>query len=153
MQNQPLCSCGADTREALVLLDITWSDLAWYVQPLFGPNQGAPLVVRDTQLADDPACLVAEDIFPEDIQTYTQLRFISGPNPAAGCLLEATLTAPPGTPAAGAPVEQYLTRFGELIAINTLAHQRNPQWPLADAYEQQIARQLAALPGGLTLAP
>lgn len=161
-QNQPVCSCGAASRESPVLLHMAWDGSSWHVQPLFGPNQGPSIVVNgvqaantavDIQVADDPACLAAEDIFPEERQTYAQLRFISGPNPAAGCLLEATLVTPEGTPTAAAPVEEYLMRFGEFVAVNNLAHQRNPQWPQANAYEQQLARQLAALPGGLVVTP
>jgi hypothetical protein len=148
-QFQPICHCGAASSESPVLLHIAWDGLAWHVQPLFGPNLGPPLVLDGITVAADPACLVAEDIFPRDIQTYTRLRFVAGPNPAVGCLLQATLATPQGTPAAAAPVEEYLTRFGELLAVNDLAHQRFPQWPQANASEQQIASQLAALPGGL----
>jgi hypothetical protein len=127
--------------------------LAWQVQPLFGPNQGPPILVEGSQVTDDPACLSAEDLFPEDFTTYAQLRFISGPNPAAGCLIEATLAQHAQTPKTPTTVqvEEYLVRFGVVVAVTTQAQRHHPQWPGADAYEQQLARQLAALPGGLSV--
>jgi hypothetical protein len=153
-QNEPLDAGSSTGSETPVLLRIAWEGgLAWQVQPLFGPNQGPPILVEGSQVTDDPACLSAEDLFPEDFTTYTQLRFISGPNPAAGCLIEATLTqhAQTPTPTTVQQVEEYLVRFGEFVAVTTQAQRRHPQWPLADAYEQQLARQLATLPGGLTV--
>ena len=119
---------------------------------MFGPNQGPPILVEGSQVTDDPACLSAEYLFPEDFTTYTQLRFISGPNPAAGCLIEATLAQHAQTPTpTSMQVEEYLVRFGVVVAVTSQAQRRHRQWPLADAYEQQLARQLATLPGGLSV--
>jgi hypothetical protein len=147
---QPIDAGRAAAASQLVLLRITWDGAAWQVQPLFGPEQGTPIILYNVQVADDPACLPAEDQFSQYyLDGYARIRFVSGPNPAAGCLIEATPGAPPATPAADAPVEEYLLRFGELIAVNNLAQQHTGYHLLPDAYEQ-LAQQLAALPGGLT---
>jgi hypothetical protein len=152
-QNEPLDAGNGGGREPPVLLRIAWEGgLAWQVQPLFGPNQGPRILVDGSQVTDDPACLSAEVLFPEDFTTYAQLRFISGPNPAAGCLIEATLANQDGTPTpTTVQVEEYLVRFGVVVAVTRQAQRRHPQWPLADAYEQQLARQLTTLPGGLSV--
>jgi hypothetical protein len=138
-----------------VLLRIRWDGRQWHVQPVFGPAQGPPITGDDgLQLADDPGCVVAEDIFFAESTGYSSVRFISGPNPAAGCLIEAALTSQARTPTpVGPEVEEYLVRFGYMVTVNTLAHLRLMQRPQADEYEQQLARQLAALPGGLTINP
>ncbi|MGO8947345.1 MAG: hypothetical protein ACLQUY_06730 [Ktedonobacterales bacterium] len=150
--DQPIDSGQAALDSQPVLLRIGWDSRQWQVRPLFGPEQGAPITGDDGMpVTDDPGCLAAEDIFNEDIPIYATIRFISGSNPAAGCLVEATLVAPTGTPALPTvQVEEYLVRFGFVAAVNPLAHRRNPKLPLADGNEQQLARQLATLSGGLT---
>ncbi|HEY7346756.1 MAG TPA: hypothetical protein VH599_00460 [Ktedonobacterales bacterium] len=151
-RDQPIDSGAAPVVSQPVLLRIGWDGSSWRVQPLFGPDQGSPVLLRDVQIADDPGCLVAEDNFGQYARGYARTRFVSGPNPAAGCLIEATTRSQPGTPApASDQIEEYLVRFGMVLSVNDLAHQRKPHNPLANAYEQRLARQLAALPGGLTV--
>lgn len=158
-RDQPPDNGRAPDANQPVLLRIGWDGSSWHVQPLFGPDQGPPVFVSDVQIGDiqvaaDPGCLVAEDIFSEERENYARMRFVSGPNPAVGCLVEATVTSPPGTPTpSAASIEYYLVRFGDFLAANDLAHRHMPYYTLADAYEQQLARKLAALPGGLVVTP
>lgn len=148
--DQPIDSGLAAAVDQLALLRITWNGAVWQVQPLFGPQQGAPIFLYVAQVADDPGCLAAEDRFAPYLGSFAWLRFISGPNPAAGCLVETTFGSPGSIPPPDGQIQEYLIRFGEYIAVNTLAQQVNAQWVPPDAYEQQLAKQLAALPGGLT---
>ncbi len=149
-QGQPIDLGEAALVDQPVLLRIAWDGLAWHVQPLFGPDQGLPIYMNDVQVADDPGCLAAEDVFAQAALNYSAIRFVSGANPAAGCLVEATDTTLPGTPAPSVmPIEYYLVRFGEVLSVNDLAHQRQPYYSSVTVYEQNLARQLAALPGGL----
>jgi hypothetical protein len=148
--DQPVDTGRAAAVDQLVLLRIAWNGAAWQVQPLFGPQQGMPIFLYGTQVADDPGCLAAEDIFTPHQISFAWLHFISGPNPAAGCLVETTFGSPGSIQPPHGPIQEYLIRFGAFIAVNTLAQQVNAQWVPPDAYEQQLARQLAALPGGLT---
>lgn len=153
-RNQPLNNARAPEVYQPILLQIGWDGSSWQVQPLFGPEQGSPIVVDGVQVADDPGCLAAEDVFSQEIVNFARLHFVSGPNPAVGCLVEGPVrTTPIGTPPpANAPVAYYLVRFGVYLSVNALAHQLD-HWPLADAYEQQLAQELATLPGGLTVTP
>jgi hypothetical protein len=151
-QDQPVDVGVAGFLEVPVLLRINWGGLDWHVQALLGPDLGPPIVVGTITIGDDPACLAAEDVFSGEGATYTHIRFVSGLNPAWGCLVEATVGSFSGTPVpASAPVEEYLVRCGEFLAVNDLAHQHMPYYSVADAYEQALARQLAALPGGQVL--
>lgn len=153
-QDQPVDNGAAAGAEVPVLLRINWGGLDWHVQVLLGPALGPLIVIDGVTVGDDPACLAAEDIFSEEVQRYAQLRFVSGLNPAWGCLVIATVGSASGTPVpASAPVEEYLVRCGEFLAVNDLARQDAPYYQPADAYEQQLARQLAALPGGQVLPP
>ncbi|SRR5579883_303523 len=153
--NQPVDSGRAPVVAQPVLLRIGWDGAAWHVQPLFGPEQGAPIITGFTQIADDPACWPAEDFFAGQVFGVFQYRFVSGPNPAVGCLV-AGLTSPTpagATPSADAPVAYWLMRFGILLSVNAQAQRLFPNSPRANDYEQQLAQQLAALPGGLIFTP
>lgn len=149
----PIDPGKAAVIDQLVLLRITWNGAAWQVQPLFGPEQDPPMSLYGSQVADDPACLAAEDIFTPRQGSFAWLRFVSGLNPAAGCLVEGTVGTPGSIQAPHGPVLEYLVRFGEFISVNMLAQQSMAQWLPPDAYEQQLAQQLATLPGGLIVPP
>jgi hypothetical protein len=153
--DQPVDSGRAQVVAQPVLLRIGWDGAAWHVQPLFGPEQGAPIITGLTQIADDPACWPAEDFFSGQVFGVFQYRFVSGSNPAAGCLVAGTLdfASAGATPPPPAPVAYWLMRFGILLSVNAQAQNLFPNAPLANDYEQQLAQQLAALPGGLIFTP
>jgi hypothetical protein len=108
-------------------------------------------------LGTDPACAAAIDTITQDI-AYTNnvpslnfaltWRFVSGSNPAAGCLAEA-YQAPPKNAALSPhakPLAYCLYRFGVLLAANSNAHRYWSNLPTIDTYEQHIVNQLTALP-------
>ena len=134
------------TIEHLVLLSISWDNhsLKWHVEALLGPDLGSPIITDGIQIADDPACATAQELFVKDLSNYSQVRFISGANPAAGCLVVATSKLTKMPTLSNPPIAYYLERFGVLLAANAVAHQLQPQLLLVDAYEQSLARKLAA---------
>ena len=156
--DQPIGQSYANFSDQLVLLNIGWGNSGWHVKVLFGPSLGsAPIVDRginngpssteDIQIAADPACVDAQAIFVQDLSNYSQIRFVSGENPAAGCLVVATGSLT-NTPTSSNPaVAYFLDRFGVLLAANDVAHKLQPQWPLVNAYERSLVQQLATLPG------
>ncbi len=67
--------------------------------------------------------------------------------PATGCLAEGTPQLPEGitpAPTHAPPFIAYcLHRFGVLLAVNKAAQHAWPGLPQADAYKQEVVRQLA----------
>lgn len=139
---------GQTLDESLAQLHITWDSLDWHVAvSLNMDSQGSgyfdPVCAAMTQQVrplNPPAAANGEPL-------YLQWRFASGMLPAAGCLAVGTpqpedgLTTPT-PPSATPPVFSYLHRFGVLLAVNKLAQSAGLLLPLADAYEQQLARRL-----------
>jgi len=75
-------------------------------------------------------------------------RYISGPDPAAGCLAVA-YPAPTRNAALSPhakPLAYCLYRFGVLLAADSTAHRIWPDPSLVDSYEQQVVNQLKRLP-------
>ena len=148
-----------------VLLRITWAGSQWSVQQVIGQELPHDVVESDgTPIPDNPACFDAYDLIagamdpttPDSsaIAYYSQVRFISGPNPAAGCLAEATVGAPGKPPAKGAPVAKFLDRFGLLYTLNSVdAPSLGADGGGATAAQQQVAQSLAAYPGQLYVLP
>src|SRR6185312_10647099 len=90
----------------------------------------------------------------EQLQSYSQVRFISGPNPAVGCLVEATVGKPGVAPAKGAPVARYLDRFGVVYALNSVDAPTLVTYASeASAIQQQVSQNLSAYPGQLFVLP
>lgn len=154
--NQPIDESGvnyAPATDELLLFSIAWQAGHWQVRSLLGPKEGAPAILDSGQLnwlpgvnipiADDPACVAAQNVFAE-LPNY-QVQFLSGSNPAAGCLV-----AVPGDPnhsSSGSASSTwqaalFLERFGVTLAANAAAHALQPHWPLANAYERARAQQL-----------
>ncbi len=166
-RNQPIDMSGANYApwtDQLTLLSITWQNDRWQVHPLLGPELPIPTIVdsgdlgqpagANIQLADDPGCIAAEDVFAQLIaysdtplnDSTQQVRYLSGTNPAAGCLV--VLPASTDNTGNGATTWQsalFLERFGVTLAVNDAAHHLIPNFPVADATEQKLARQLATL--------
>lgn len=166
-QNEPIDSGGAAVTTQPMLLRMAWDGTSWNVKALIGPDQaplitvygGVPLLqhpvypLNGVQIPDDPACAAARDLLSQDALVMAQKRFISGPNPAAGCLVEATsnATSTAGMPAAAPAL--YLEHLGVLLAVNSFAHKLEPYLPVADAYEQGLARQLQGYAGQVISTP
>jgi len=152
--SQPLDFGAAGAGAHPILVRTTWTGSAWQVTPLIGARQVPPLLIYSeggqtgqqpvtvsatdtTTVDDDPACVAAEDLFLNGAGTAdnAQVRFISGPNIAGGCLVVYPILT-------HAPIAYYLEHFGILLAVNNAARAAYSELPLADANEQMLARQL-----------
>jgi len=161
---QPIDLSGAGGSEYPVLLRIMWNGSGWDVKALIGPDQAPPIVVTSglphdpstppdkVQLHDNPSCVAARDLFLGTFSDNFQVQFVSGPNPAAGCLAIVTGNLANTPSPSQHPVAYFLEHFGISLAVNDAAHKLQPQLPLADAYERSLARQLAVL-SGQTIGP
>jgi hypothetical protein len=166
--NQPIDNSSANYppwTDQLTLLNITWQANRWHIRPLLGPDLHAPTIVdsgdlgqpagANIQLADDPACIAAQDVFAQLIaysetplnDSSQQVHYFSDANPAAGCVVVTEVALNYGgnyssaTPIARQPAI-FLERFGVTLALNEAAHHLEPDLPLADAAEKTLARQL-----------
>lgn len=131
-----------------ILLRILWTGLTWQVTPLLGANQAPPIVLSSivvhhpptpadkVQMFDNPSCVNAHFLYSTVGPTFANVRFISGPNPAIGCLVVAN-NAPDQSSSA-----YYLEHLGVFLAANENAHIAQPQLPLADTYERTLVAQL-----------
>lgn len=142
---QQVLSSGATVfDDQAVLVGLQWQSGGWRVQLYLGAHLLAPSVADDQQrILVDPACATAEAYFAGDLTSterdaYSQVRFVSGANPSAGCLIQATSAA------GGGEQVEYFERFGVLLAVNRAAHQLHPSVPVAGPYVQQLAGQLAS---------
>lgn len=70
-------------------------------------------------------------------------QYLAGKNSATGCLAKGSLLNN-YTPVPTLPAPQLLYRFGVLLAANPAAHRYWPDLPVANSYEQGIAKQLGA---------
>lgn len=131
-------------NEYFVALQITWNGSAWGVTVLHG------------SLLSNPTCTEAENevetggfLGNAKIPFAINWNVASGATQAAGCVVvaspaENTDTTPfPSTQPL--PGLYCLHRFGVLLAANALAHRYWPYLPVADPYEQHLARNLAIL--------
>jgi hypothetical protein len=143
---------GQTIDESLVPLRITWDSLGWHVT-----------VSHDGSASDagffDPACAAAQDevqfFEPPAVAgepVYLQWQYASGSVPAVGCIALGSPQPNPGTTptpsSSQAAVAYCLHRFGVNLAANELAQRYWPYLPVADAREQLLAQQLAALVSG-----
>ena len=151
-----------------VLLRMQWLATRWNVKQVVGAALPRQLVISDGQpISDDPACLDAYGLITGvsdavgfnsgAIKSYTQARFISGPNPADGCLVEVTVGIPGKPPASGAPVAKFLDRFSMVYPLNRVDAPSllGPHAYINEttAIQQQAAKSLAAYPGQLYVFP
>jgi len=143
---------GQTIDESLVPLRITWDSLGWHVT-----------VSHDASASDagffDPACAAAQDevqFFEPPVDAgqviYPQWQYASGSVPAVGCIALGSPQPNPGTTptpsSSQAAVAYCLHRFGVNLTANALAQRYWPYLPVADAREQLLAQQLAALVSG-----
>lgn len=139
---------GDVVDEALMPLHITWDGLEWHVTTHIDVHASSFL---------DPVCVTAQygiqpfleeaNINNTSIPVLWQFAF--GTLPAAGCVAVGTLhQSADSTPLpthSSLMKPSCLHRFGVLLAANEVAQRYWPGLPLADAYEQRLAQQLAAL--------
>jgi hypothetical protein len=140
-----------------VLLRVEWNASGWQVQPLIGSAQVPPILVSNggphdpaipankIRLADDPTCVAARDLLSGITYSDIAARFISGPNPAAGCLV-VVIGNELTTPTASAPtVAYFFEHLGALLAVNPTAQKLLPHIPVPSAHERTLAEQIASL--------
>ncbi len=163
--DQPIDNSPANytsLTDQLTLLNITWQQDGWHIRPLLGPDLPSPTIVdsgdlgqpagANIQLADDPACVAAQDVFAQ-ISAYSssllnaspqQIHYVSGTNPAAGCVVTLPLTIDNAT-STTLQTAIFLERFGVMLAVNDAAHRLQPDLPLADREEKTLAGQLTTI--------
>jgi hypothetical protein len=149
--HMPIDNGAASDGANPILVRITRGSTGWQVQPLIGLNQAPPLSVYGglphdiltsieiTQIPDDPACVVAEDLFQVGNILPFRVRYISSPNVALGCLVAAPVLT-------HAPVAYFFEHLGVFYAANAAAHDMQPDLPLADAYEKSLVQHLLTFP-------
>lgn len=129
---------------------------AWQVTPTFTDPQLTYLSATfpESPPGVEPACAFvqtsvrAETLPHATDPQYAQLdwHFAIGSVRADGCVgvaMPQPNAAISATPSPALPPAYCLQRFGVLLAANDLAHRLWPELPVAGAYEQSLARQLA----------
>ncbi len=141
-------STGQQADESLIAMQITWQQGAWQVNLPETMNTTIPIGLNPVCEAEQNVLGIQNppvDSFGEPL--YLQWQYASGLVPASGCLgvgvsrvdggsVKSTINTPPG-------LAYCLLRFGVLLAVNDEAHHFWPNLPVADAYEQSLAQQLA----------
>ncbi len=136
---------AAGDNAFLVALSIQWDGSNWQVT-FYHDKQ-----VASSPLAN-PACDAAQFVIGEDprflsVAGSTQtisLKFVSGSNAAAGCVVEAFAETSAGSPSSAHPLASCLYRFGVPLALDSEAHRSWPFLLQASSYEQSIAQQIVA---------
>ena len=145
-QNQPDAFAGAQGYELVMPFHITWDGMGWHVS--------IPLEHANTLPFGNPFCSSVESevqidasLSAAELKNFAvSWKYASGSLAAAGCVAVAApnLSGLTSTPAPSYHVAAYcLQRFGVLLAANDVAHRLWPTLPMADAYEQHLALQLA----------
>jgi hypothetical protein len=130
-------------------IDISWDGADWHASaPISGEIQPTDL--------PNPVCATTQDeinyqeVNPPELPDGSQFRweYIPGDPAALGCLAVVVPENIAGTPTADLSDVAtsgfvLLHRFGVMLAANAATHRYWPFLPLADAYEQALARTLA----------
>jgi hypothetical protein len=146
-QNQPDTNSTSVGIDHSVLLQVKWNGQLWLVRDLstLSQNSQAQIGVLDTSV---PACASLTGLVGAltkyastsgDGHILIQWQYYVGNDPAMGCL---GVAVPSDNPKAHPAY--FLYRFGVLLAANSLAHSYYPDLPMADAYAQGIAQDIAA---------
>ncbi|MDQ2904943.1 MAG: FtsX-like permease family protein [Chloroflexota bacterium] len=152
-RNQPDTSNINDAMtDHLLSIGITWDGSAWHVSVSLAALDTFSSTAGNSAL--DFGCATASQevnnaLYYTGVSSLSVTQnhipvsweFAAGANRAAGCLGIVRPTTGPQAPPA-----YFLYRFGVLLAVNDLAHSYFPAIPLADAYEQNLALQIAAHP-------
>lgn len=125
----------------LATLRIAYAGGQWQVSAIIGNVPGF-------DLASDPVCDPARYLLSQNnVWAFAvdnpppgaRMAFVPAPNPADGCAaVFLGHNAPNEDPA------MFLQRFGVLRAVNAAAANPEANLPMADGYEQSLARQLLA---------
>lgn len=139
---------GDPIDEVLVPLSIMWDGQNWQVTSRIGVRSVSffdPICVLTERYAISPFLNTANI---NNTSASVQWQYASGARLATGCVAIGTLQQSqplPPVPTPSLSMKPYcLHRFGVLLAANEVAERYWPGLPLADAYEQQVAKQLAA---------
>lgn len=150
-QNQPVGYGGAGATGHLIAYHITWNGVDWSVQPLTGATLYSALTASGVgPLAADPACVAAYDAFfgpGEQAEQRMTAQFVSGADPAAGCLVTISILDAQGTPTPGSANAQYLFRFTQILAANEVSQRISPTMAPVTGIQRTVALQLGALSG------
>jgi len=144
-RNQPELLGTPVVYDHLLPLQITWDGTNWHVA--LRTLQAPPYIQQQLDVACNTALNTVKGVLvpttSEQAHSGIDWQYISGTNPAEGCLSIATLNDGQDTHAPP-PIAYCLHRFGVFLAANAIAHHYWPNMPVADAHEQQLAQQLAA---------
>jgi hypothetical protein len=141
-------STGKRADESLIAMQIRWQNATWQVHIPAAMNTTEPIGLN-------PVCEAAQNVVaiqypPADSfgePLFLQWHYASGLVPASGCLgvglsrLDSGSVKSTGKTSPG--LAYCMLRFGVLLAVNAQAHRFWPNLPIADSYEQNLARQLA----------
>ena len=147
--NQPDQLQGVKPQNHLIPLQISWDGSQWHVVSSF--SQLDPGVFSgDVATEMSPSCgsaisnVAGDKSLARVLPSYYMTSWVynSADNFAAGCVGMVTLQG--GMPQTPQQTPAYcLHRFGVFLAANKIAHEYFPNMPVADAYEQELARQIA----------
>lgn len=140
---------GQTADESLLAFSISWDRLGWHVViPTSTNSQVSGLPYPACAFVLDAAQPFMSSVNFNGDNISLNWQFASGGLPAAGCVGVGCQFQPAAitpTPTSTQAVLAYcLHRFGVLLTVNDSAHRLWPNLPLADAYEQRLAQQLAA---------
>lgn len=132
-RNQPDAPDNSDTEYGIMLF-ISWSNSSWHVS--INDKLLDPACATATGRISNNANLTTEESNPTVSVNWT---FSVGSNRANGCL---AVAAKDGSTV---PIAYGLYRFGIFYAVDVASHRYWPDLPVANSYEQGIAKQLGAL--------
>src|SRR5579872_3836858 len=139
-RDQPDTEFDLTNSAHFMFLDIVWNDTGWQ----------ATIDTQEENGYNSLACLAANNEINE-IPSPVGLdgfgfSLTSATVPAAGCvaIVQPTAASPSSSVPAPSPQAYCLYRFGILLAANPLAHRYWPHIPVANPYEQSLAKQIAA---------
>ncbi len=144
LDGQPVAAHVADATgraafvEHFLPMSVTWDGAHWHAQAgqdfLNGPIPCAAAQDNDA----------IGDFFGSSPWQTFGWNYVPAANSAAGCLLALTSIVYGGPSPADRPLIVYLHRFGVFVAVNRLAQEYDPEMPHPNAYELNLAQQLAA---------
>lgn len=137
--NQPDTTHDLTNSAHLLFLNISWDGTHW--QATFNTLQASGY--------NTPGCLAANNELnamppPVGLDSFG-FSVTPATVPADGCLeIVQTTAASPSSAVPSSPPRAFcLYRFGIMLAANTLAHRYWPSMPVANPYEQALAKHLA----------